>query len=169
MITDDLPAMTPLSLKRCFLSIPCFCLGICTQALSQADSVSIKAGTTAYNQFKLRDSRIIFEKIATSRVLPVYDRVEAIQNLASQDWKIFNRYAESVNRLQSAVLLNCQKAKTYILLGQINQEALHYTRAMTFANLAIETSADESDKLNAFLLKARIIYNKSLTGNTDAA
>ena|GEM_PF-1590005 len=154
--------MTAGPIKRFFVVLLIICPGFCIHAFTQTDSISIKAGTTAYNQFKLRESRIIFERIAESRSSPVCDRAEAMHNLGLQDWKIFRNYSKSEQRLHSCLLLNCQKAKTYILLGQIELDALHYSSALSFADKAIQVSHDETDKLNSFLLRAQIIYGESL-------
>jgi hypothetical protein len=143
-------------------SITIASLLVCFHLFGQSDSVSIKAATTAYNQFRLEESRAIFESIAGSASYPECDREEATYNLALQDWKIFRNYEASVRRLKSCLLLNCQKARTYILLGQIQLQYLHYSAAISFANKAIQASNNESDKLNSFLLKAQIIYEQNV-------
>ena len=149
-------------IKRISLSVILICQTFYFAASGQNDSITIKAAITAYNQFKLKESRVIFEKIAKSSDAPVFDRAEAMYNLGLQDWKIFRNYSASEQRLQSCLLLNCQKARSYILLGQINLEASPFSRAMLFANKAIEMSNNETDKLNSFLLKAQIVYSENL-------
>jgi len=54
-----------------------------------------------------------------------------MQNLGLQDWKIFRNYSAGELQLQSCLLLHCQKAKTYLLLGQIDLETLHFSKANT--------------------------------------
>jgi len=132
------------------------------RSFGQIDSVSIKAATTAYNQFRLEESRALFETIAGSTAYPVCDRVEAMYNLGLQDWKIFRDYEASVRRLKSCLLLNCQKTRTYILLGQIQLHDSHFPAAISFADKAVQMSNNESDKLNSFLLQAQIIYEQNL-------
>jgi hypothetical protein len=149
-------------LKRIGLSAILICQTFYFAASGQNDSITIKAAVTAYNQFRLKESRVIFEKIGQSKNANVCDRVEALYNLGLQDWKIFRNYSGSEQRIQSCLLLNCQKARSYILLGQIDLEVLHFSRALSFADKAILISNNETDKLNSFLLKAQIIYNQNL-------
>src|SRR5450432_4664748 len=54
-----------------------------------------------------------------------------MQNLGLQDWKIFRNYSAGELQLQSCLLLHCQKTKTYLLLGQIDLETLHFSKANT--------------------------------------
>ena len=135
----------------CFISI-----------FSQPTEISVQAATTAYNQFNLKKSRDIYENILGSPISTDTEKIESLQNLAQQDWKVFRDYKSAMQRLHSALLMNDNKSKTFVLLGQINLEAGKYTIALDFADKAITGSKNETAKTDASLLKAQIIDDENI-------
>ena len=137
------------------------CFSFLKPVFAQQPEISIKAATTAYNQFRVQESRNILERIINSTQTATKERTEAMQNLAIQDWKIFRNYSDATEKLNKALLWNEDKSKIYLTLGQIDLEAGKYNQALGYSQKAIDESKNESDKLNASLLKAEIIHNKS--------
>jgi hypothetical protein len=129
---------------------------------AQQDEISIKAAKTYYNRFMLPESRAMFKRIAESTSSSETDRVEAMQNLAAQDWKIYRNYAAAVNGLHAALNIPVQRTKTWVLLGQINLEANQYPKAYDCAAQAIHECLSKADSINVFLLKAQIIHGENI-------
>jgi hypothetical protein len=148
------------SQKKC--SILCLIFFVSAVSLfGQKSDATLAAAATAYNQFKLDESRVILNTIISSSQSSDSQKAEALQNLATQDWKIFRNLSQATKHLEEALLFEINAGKTYLLLGQIHLEAKKIQDSYAFAAKAIAGSSSEQDKLNASLLKAEIIHNEA--------
>jgi tetratricopeptide (TPR) repeat protein len=129
---------------------------------AQQDEISIKAANTYYNRFMLQESRTMFKSITESSSFPATDRVEAMQNLALQDWKIFRNYPAAEKGLNEALVFPVQRTKSWVLLGQISLEANQFQKAYGCAEQAIHESRNKTDSINSFLLAAQIIHDENI-------
>jgi hypothetical protein len=128
---------------------------------AQDKSISIGEAKTAFNRFDLKKSMAIYSAISTSKNMNIKDKVEALQNIAMQWWTFFLDYKKSSNNLKLALEFNIDRSKTYLLYSQINLESFKFQEAYQFIDSAMALSYSESDKVNAALLNAQIIYNES--------
>ncbi len=129
--------------------------------VAQEQGISIREAKTAFNHFELVKSMDIYSKLASSKTDDINDRIEALQNLGMQWWTFFHDYAQSSQRLQSALELNRDKSKTFLLYSQVNLEAADFLKAYQFIDSALKTSNNEGDEIAASLLKAQIIHDES--------
>jgi hypothetical protein len=140
--------------------------------IAQESNISIRNAKIAYNQVKLNECRIIYNKIIESTTSTPIDKADALQNIAIQDWTFYHNYKKSIKNLELALQQNISKSKSYLLLSQVNLEALKFPKAYQYTENALSESKTEDDKINATLLKAQIIHDENLAlikkgGNPD--
>lgn len=104
---------------------------------AQKNEVSVSAGEKAYNQFNLKESRNI------------YQQVTALQNLANQDWKIYQDSRNALARLSEAVKLKFNSSASYQISGQIRMEEGRYETALIDVDSARKMAKTDNDLLNA--------------------
>jgi hypothetical protein len=137
-------------------------IGFSHTSIAQELDASIRSAKTAYNQVKLKESRLIFSRIIESPTASHIDKVEALQNIATQDWTLFHDYKKSIKNLKLALQLNVSRSKTYLLLSQVNLEASKFPEAYQGIEKALSESQNEIDRIDASLLKANIIHDESV-------
>jgi hypothetical protein len=135
---------------------------ISNASIAQELDASIRSAKTAYNQVKLKESRLIFSKIIESPTASHIDKAEAFQNIGIQDWVLFQNYEESNKNLTLALQQNISKSKTYLLLSQVNLEASRFSQAYRSIENSLTESQNEVEKLDASLFKAQIIHDESV-------
>jgi hypothetical protein len=86
---------------------------------AQKKEVSVSAAKKAYNQFDLKESRDIYHQIGYNKLFSVEERVTALQNLANQDWKIYQNSHDALKRLSEATRLKFNSSASYQISGQI--------------------------------------------------
>jgi hypothetical protein len=131
-------------------------------AQSQQPVSRLKDASRTYNQFKLEESRTIYEEIIKDPAAVIADKVTSLQRLAEQDWKIYNNRSAAMKRLEQALRLKEDRSSTYQLMGKINREAHLYKEALSDAEDAIDESRNETEKQNAELLKASVIHDQNI-------
>lgn len=131
-------------------------------SIAQELDASIRNAKAAYNQVKLRESRLIFSRIIESPTASNIDKAEALQNIGIQDWVLFQNYEESNKNLKLALQQNVSKSKTYLLLSQVNLEASNFSQAYQSIENSLSVSQNAVEKLDASLFKAQIIHDESI-------
>jgi hypothetical protein len=131
-------------------------------ANAQPPASKLKEASKAYNQFRLDESRTLYNEIVKDPSAAVADKVAALQKLAEQDWQIYVDRQAAMKKLNQAIDLKEDESGSYQLRGKINREATLYKEALSDAADAIAASRNETTRQNAELLKSGIIHDQNI-------
>ena len=129
---------------------------------AQKKEISVSAARKAFNQFDLKGSRDIYHQIGHNQSFSVEDRVTALQNLANQDWKIYQSSHNALKRLSEATKLKLNSSVSYQISGQIRMEEGKYESALIDVDSARKMAKTDLDLLNARILYGDIIYHQNV-------
>lgn len=129
---------------------------------AQKKEISVSAAKKAYNQFDLKGSRDIYHQIGHNKFFSVEERVTALQNLANQDWKIYQSSRNALKRLSEATKLKLNSSASYQMSGQIRMEEGKYESALIDVDSARKWAKTDLDLLNARILYGDIIYHQNV-------
>lgn len=129
---------------------------------AQKAGISVSAAQKAYNQFNLKESRDIYQQVVYNKFLPVEEWVTALQNLANQDWKIYQDSRNALKRLSEARKLKLNSSSSCQISGQIRMEEGRYKSALIDVDRARKMAKTDIDLLNARVLYGDIIYHQNV-------